>query len=200
MYLPFAATPVHWKGAIAIHSLHKEGIMTEERTGIITFKGNPMTLLGPELKAGDPAPGFTVVDTALNPVNLDSYAGKIKVLSAVPSLDTPTCDTETRRFNVEAGKLPGGVEVWTISMDLPFAQKRWCGEAGVSHRVLSSYNDEKFGEDWGVLIKAMPLRRVLQRAIFVLDKDNTLRYVDYCPEIAEQPNFDAALAAAGNLA
>src|SRR5512140_2665041 len=113
-----------------------------ERSGIITFKGNPFTLLGPELKAGDKAPDFTVVDNGLAPVTLASYSGKIKVISAVPSLDTPVCDTETRRFNQEAAALPGDVAVLTVSLDLPFAQSRWCGAAGIDRVItLSDYRE-----------------------------------------------------------
>ena len=111
-----------------------------ERTGIITFKGKPMTLLGPEIKAGDRAPDFRVVDNGLAPVSLADFKGKVKIISAVPSLDTPTCDMETRRFNQEAAKLPGDVVVLTISLDLPFAQKRWCAAAGIDKvRTLSDY-------------------------------------------------------------
>jgi thiol peroxidase len=171
--------------------------MTQERTGIITFKGNPMTLLGPELKAGDPAPGFTVVDTALNPVNLDSYAGKIKVLSAVPSLDTPVCDMETRRFNQEAAGLPDRVAVLTISLDLPFAQKRWCGAAGIDRVVtLSDYQERSFALAFGVLIKELKL---LSRSIFVIDEANVIRYIQHVAEVTHEPDYGAVLAAVRGL-
>lgn len=117
----------------------------QERKGVITFNGNPMTLLGPEVKAGEKAPDFRVVDTALAPVTLADFRGKVKILSAVPSLDTPVCDMETRRFNVEAAKLPGDIVVLTISLDLPFAQKRWCAAAGIDKvKVLSDYQDRSF--------------------------------------------------------
>ncbi len=165
--------------------------MTQERAGIITFKGNPMTLLGPELKVGDPAPGFTVVDTALNPVTLGSYAGKIKVVSAVPSLDTPVCDTETRRFNQEAAKLPDRVAVLTVSLDLPFAQKRWCGAAGIDRVVtLSDYQDRSFALAFGVLIKELKL---LSRSIFVIDEANVIRYIQHVTEVTHEPDYEAVL-------
>src|SRR5512140_127044 len=137
-----------------------------ERSGIITFKGNPFTLLGPELKTGNKAPDFTVVDNGLAPVSLASYYGKIKIISAVPSLDTPVCDTETRRFNQEAAGLPGDVAVLTVSLDLPFAQKRWCGAAGIDRVItLSDYRDRSFGLAYGVLIDELKL---LSRSIFVV--------------------------------
>jgi len=173
--------------------------MATARPGGTKLRGNPIEVQGEELKVGQKAPDFTLVGQDLGNVSLADTSGKVRIISTVPSLDTPVCAVETRRWQEEADKLGDKVEIITVSMDLPFAQKRWCGEAGVSHRVLSSYSDEKFGQDWGVLIKAMPLRRVLQRAVFVLDTDDTLRYVDYCGEIAEQPNFDAALEAAGKL-
>jgi len=146
-----------------------------ERTGIITFKGNPLTLVGPELKVGDKAPAFTVVDNGLAPKTLADYSGKIKIISAVPSLDTPTCDTETRRFNQEAAGLPGNVVVLTISLDLPFAQSRWCGAAGIDKVVtLSDYRDRSFGNAYGVLIKELLL---LGRAIFIFWMRMTLSVI-----------------------
>ena len=167
--------------------------MLQERTGIITFKGNPMTLLGPELKAGERAPDFTVVDTGLNPVTLASYAGKIKVISAVPSLDTPVCDTETRRFNQEAATLPDGVAVLTVSLDLPFAQKRWCGAAGIDRvTTLSDYRDRSFAAAYGVLIKELKL---LSRSIFVIDAQDTIRYIQHVPEVTQEPDYAAVIAA-----
>jgi len=163
----------------------------------ITFKGNPMTLVGPELKVGDAAPDFTVVDNGLAPVNLASYAGKVKIISAVPSLDTPVCDTETRRFNQEAAKLPGAVAVLTVSLDLPFAQKRWCGAAGIDKVVtLSDYRDRSFGLAYGVLIDELKL---LSRSIFVLDQNNTIRYIQHVPEVTQEPDYDAVLAAVRQL-
>lgn len=168
-----------------------------EKSGIITFKGNPMTLLGPELKVGDAAPEFTVVDNALTPTTLASYAGKVKIISAVPSLDTPVCDTETRRFNQEAANLPGDVVVLTISQDLPFAQKRWCGAAGIDKVVtLSDYRERSFGLAYGVLIKELLL---LTRAVFVLDAADKIRYIQIVPEVTAEPDYAAAIAAAKAL-
>jgi thiol peroxidase len=168
-----------------------------EKTGIITFKGNPMTLLGPELKVGDTAPDYVVVDNGLAVVTLSSFAGKIKIISAVPSLDTPVCDTETRRFNQEAASLPGDFVVLTVSLDLPFAQKRWCGAAGIDKVVtLSDYRERSFGLGYGVLIKELLL---LTRAVFVVDATNTIRYIQIVPEVTAEPDYAAAIAAAKAL-
>ena len=168
-----------------------------DRTGIITFQGNPLTLVGQELKVGDKAPGFTVVDNGLSPVTLSSYAGKVKIISAVPSLDTPVCDTETRRFNQEAAGLPGDVVILTISQDLPFAQGRWCGAAGIDKVItLSDYRDRSFGNAYGVLIKELLL---LTRAIFVVDASDTIRYIQVVPEITAEPDYAAVIAAAKKL-
>ena len=163
----------------------------------ITFKGNPMTLVGPELKEGDAAPDFNVVDNSLAPVNLASYAGKVKIISAVPSLDTPVCDTETRRFNQEAAGLPENVAVLTISVDLPFAQKRWCGAAGIDRVVtLSDYRDRSFGLGYGVFIDELKL---LARSIFVVDGSNVIRYIQHVPEVTQEPDYAAVLAAVRQL-
>ncbi|MDD5287236.1 MAG: thiol peroxidase [Desulfuromonadaceae bacterium] len=168
-----------------------------EKIGIITFKGNPMTLLGPELKVGESAPDFSTVDNALAATTLASYAGKVKIISAVPSLDTPVCDTETRRFNQEAAGLAGNVVLLTISLDLPFAQKRWCGAAGIDKVItLSDYRDRSFGLGYGVLIKELLL---LTRAVFVLDAGNTIRYIQIVPEVTSEPDYAAAIAAAKAL-
>lgn len=168
-----------------------------ERNGIITFKGNPMTLLGPALQVGDPAPAFTAVDTTLTPVGLDSHAGKIRVISAVPSLDTPVCDTETRRFNQEAAGLPENVVVLTISLDLPFAQKRWCGAAGIDRVItLSDYRERSFGLAYGVLIKELLL---LARCIFVIDANGIIRYIQQVPEVTSEPDYAAVMAAVKSL-
>ena len=168
-----------------------------ERTGIITFKGNPMALLGPELKVGDKAPEFQVVDNSLAPVTLASSAGKIRVISAVPSLDTPVCDTETRRFNQEAAALPENVVVLTISLDLPFAQKRWCGAAGIDRvTTLSDYRDRSFGLGYGLLIKELML---LSRAVLVLDAEGIIRYIQIVPEVTSEPDYDAVIQAAKAL-
>ena len=163
----------------------------------ITFKGNPMTLVGPELKVGDAAPDFSVADNSLSPVSLATYAGKVKIISAVPSLDTPVCDTETRRFNQEAAELPADVALLTISMDLPFAQKRWCGAAGIDRVVtLSDYRDRSFGLAYGVLIDELKL---LSRSIFVVDRNNKISYIQHVPEVTQEPDYGAVLAAARKL-
>ena len=168
-----------------------------ERSGIITFKGNPFTLLGPEIKVGDKAPDFAVVDNGLAPVSLASSAGKVRIISAVPSLDTPVCDTETRRFNQEAAGLPGDVVVLTISLDLPFAQKRWCGSAGIEKvTTLSDYRERSFGQSYGVLIKELLL---LTRAIFVVDAQDVIRYIQIVPEVTSEPDYAAVIAAAKSL-
>src|SRR5262249_45756131 len=140
---------------------------------------------------------FTLIDNDLKPVSLKDSAGKVRILSVVPSLDTPVCDQQTRRFNEEAGKLPG-VEVLTISMDLPFAQKRWCGAAAVTHvRTLSDHREGSFGQAYGTLIKEL---RLDARAVFVVDKQGTVRHAEYVKEVASHPNYDAALDAARKLA
>src|SRR5262245_50507005 len=168
-----------------------------DRAGAVNFKGNPITLSGPEIKPGADAPDFTAVDNGLQPVKLSQAKGKVIVLTAVPSLDTPVCDTETRRFNQEAGSLGGGVEVWTISMDLPFAQKRWCGAAGITAvKTLSDFREKSFGHQYGVAITSGPLAGVNARAVFVVGKDGKIKHVEYVPEIASEPNYTAALSAA----
>jgi thiol peroxidase len=169
-----------------------------ERTGLITFKGNPLTLVGNEVKVGRKAPDAELVANDLAVVKLSSlYAGKVCLLASVPSLDTSVCDMETRRFNEEAGRLGQDVVVLTVSMDLPFAQKRWCGAAGVQNvQTLSDYRQAAFGKAYGVLIKELHL---LARAVFVLDKPGVIRYVELVKEVASEPNYDAALAAAKKL-
>ena len=164
-----------------------------ERAGATTMKGNPLTLIGPQLVAGDHAPDFTVVDGTLSAVNLEKTGRNVRIISVVPSLDTPVCDAQTKRFNEEAAQLPG-VDILTISMDLPFAQKRWCGAFGVDRvKMLSDHRSGSFGESYGTLIKDL---RIHSRAIFVLDSDNIIRHVEYVKEVADHPNYDAALAAA----
>jgi len=163
----------------------------------VTFKGNQITLVGPELKVGDKAPDFALVDNGLATVNLSSFAGKVKIISCVPSLDTPVCDTETRRFNQEAANLPGEVVVLTVSLDLPFAQKRWCGAAGIDKVItLSDYREHAFGKAYGVLIDEL---RLLTRSIFVLDRDNVIRYLQHVPEVTLEPDYSAVLEAARQL-
>jgi thiol peroxidase len=175
--------------------------MAEGRTGAVQFKSNPVTLGGSEIKPGADAPDFVAVDTSLQPVRLSGARGKVVVLSAVPSLDTPVCDTETRRFNEEAGKLGGGVEVWTVSMDLPFAQKRWCGAAGITHvKTLSDFRDHSFAQNYGVLVKDGPLAGLTARAVFVVGKDGKVKHAEYVKEITTEPNYEAALAAAKQAA
>jgi thiol peroxidase len=164
-----------------------------ERAGATTLKGNPLTLVGPELKAGDEAPDFHVVDNSLKPVSLKDTSGQVRIISVIPSLDTPVCDAQTKRFNEEAGKLPN-VSIITVSMDLPFAQKRWCGAFGVDNvKMLSDHVDGSFGSNYGTLIKEL---RIESRAIFVLDPNNKIRHAEYVKEVADHPNYEAALAAA----
>ena len=167
----------------------------------VTFKGNPVTLAGQEVKAGQPAPDFTATDNSLQSVRLSDVRGKVVILSSVPSLDTPVCDTETRRFNQEAANLGSGIEIWTVSMDLPFAQKRWCGAAGVtSVKTLSDFRERAFGPAYGVEIKDGPIAGLTARAVFVVGKDGTVKHVEYVKEIGSEPNYDAALAAAKSAA
>ena len=168
-----------------------------ERPAGTTMRGRPLTLLGPELKVGDKAPDFDAVTDGLQPVNLQGTGSGVRIFSVVPSLDTPVCDMQTKRFNEEAAKLHG-VDIYTISMDLPFAQKRWCGAFGVDKvKMVSDHKTGSFGENYGTLIKDL---RIESRAIFVLDKDNTLQHVEYVKEVADHPNYDAALSAARSLA
>ncbi|WP_152394377.1 thiol peroxidase [Paenibacillus guangzhouensis] len=165
--------------------------MAQERT--VAFKGNPITLIGPELKAGDKAPNFTLSKNLLEEVSLQDYAGKIKLISVVPSLDTGVCDAQTRRFNEEASKLGDNVTILTVSADLPFAQARWCGAAGIDKVItLSDYKSNSFGEAYGVLIKEF---RLDMRAVFVIDANDTITYVEVLGEMTEHPNYENAIAA-----
>jgi thiol peroxidase len=169
----------------------------QEREGAITVKGDPLTLLGEQVKVGDPAPDCEVLDNDLSPVRLSSLRSKVCVICSVPSLDTPVCDTETRKFNEQAGQLGDGAVVLTISMDLPFAQKRWCGAAGIENvQTLSDHRDGEFGAAYGVLIKEL---RLLARAVFVVDKAGTIRYIQLVDGLTEEPDYDAALKAAKDL-
>jgi len=175
-------------------------MMADDRKGAVTLKGNPVTLSGPEIKVGQSAPDFSAVDPSLATVKLGDARGKVLILSSVPSLDTPVCDTETRRFNQEADKL-GDVEIWTISMDLPFAQKRWCGAAGITRvKTVSDFRDKEFGRSYGVLVKDGPLAGVDARAVFVVGKDGKVVHAEYVKEITTEPNYEAALAAAKKAA
>lgn len=162
-----------------------------ERPGLVTLKGNPFTLLGPELKVGELAPDFVVTANDLSPAKLSDFKGKVCVISSVPSLDTPVCDTSTRRFNQEATGLGPDVVILTVSMDLPFAQARWCGAAGVKNvQTLSDYKDAAFGLNYGLLIKEL---RLLARAVIVIDKEGKIQYTGLVKEIAEEPDYDAIL-------
>ena len=168
-----------------------------ERPGLITMKGKPLTLLGPEVKLGDPAPDFTVVANDLSDFRFSSLQGQVCVLSSVPSLDTPVCDIETRRFNDEAAGLGAAVKLLTISMDLPFAQKRWCGAAGVEHlKTYSDHREAAFGLAYGVLIKEL---RLLARAVFVVDQGGQVQHVQIVPELANEPDYEAVLQAVRQL-
>jgi thioredoxin-dependent peroxiredoxin len=170
--------------------------MADIRKGAVTLKGGPVDLAGPQLKAGDAAPDFSLQGADLGDVTLATSAGKTRIIATIPSLDTPVCHKETKLFNDKVKSLPN-VAVLCVSMDLPFGQKRWCGAEGVeSVTCLSAHKCTKFGEDYGVLIKGGPLDRVLARAIFVVGPDNKLKHVEYVSEIANEPNYDAALAAA----
>ncbi len=159
----------------------------------ITFKGGPVTLLGSEVKVGDKAPNFTVLANDLSPVTLDDSKGHVRLISVVPSIDTGVCDAQTRRFNEEAASL-GNVKVLTVSVDLPFAQKRWCAAAGIENvQTLSDHRDLSFGEAYGVAIKEL---RLLARAVFVVDSNDTVTYVEYVSEATNHPNYEAAIEAA----
>lgn len=160
---------------------------------VVTFKGNPMTLVGEEVKVGQKAPDFTVLANDLSPVTLQTYGGTVRLISVVPSVDTGVCDVQTRRFNEEASKL-NNVKVLTVSVDLPFAQKRWCGAAGLEDAVtLSDHRDVSFGQAYGVHMKEL---RLLARAVFVLNSKDEVVYVEYVSEATNHPNYEAALEAA----
>ena len=159
----------------------------------ITFKGSPLHLMGTLPTGGDKAPDFTLLANDLSPRNLKDYAGKRLVVATVPSLDTPVCDMEVRRFNKEAVALSGKVHILAVSCDLPFAQARWCGAAGASAvQTISDHRDSSFGQNYGVLIKEL---RLLARAIFIIDGTGMLRYVQLVPEMTSEPDYDVALAA-----
>jgi len=168
----------------------------EERQ-VSKMGGNVITLIGPELRVGDRAPDFTVLDNDLLPKGLDDFQGKIKLISAVPSLDTSVCDLQTRKFNEFAVDLSPEVEVLSISMDLPFAQKRWCNLTGCSRvETLSDHRYANFGENYGILIKEL---RLLNRSIFLLDKDDNIRYMEIVEENHNQPDYDSAMEALRTL-
>lgn len=157
----------------------------------ITFKGNPLTLAGSAPRVGEPAPDFEVLGNDLSLVKLSGLQGKIRVICSVPSLDTPVCDTEVRKFNEHATSLGDAVVVLAISMDLPFAQQRWCGAAGVKNvQTLSDHRDAEFGRTYGVLVKEL---RLLARSVFVVDKKGVIRYIQIVDELTNEPNYEAAL-------
>ena len=171
----------------SVHTYLKEELF------VTKFKGNDVTLLGNQVKVGDKAPNFTVLANDLSEVTLDSTKGSVRLISVVPSIDTGVCDAQTRRFNEEAAKLDN-VKVLTVSVDLPFAQKRWCGANGIDNvQTLSDHRDLSFGEAYGVAIQEL---RLLARSIFVVDSNDNVTYVEYLPEVTEHPNYEAAIAAA----
>ena len=158
-----------------------------------TFKNNPVTLIGNEVKVGDTAPDFKVLANDLSEVTLKDSQGKVRLFSVVPSLDTGVCDAQTRKFNEVATNLGGDVVIYTVSMDLPFAQKRWCGAAGIDQVItVSDHRTGSFGEAYGVLIEEL---RLLTRSIFVVDQNDKVTYVEYVPEATTHPNYDAAIEA-----
>jgi len=168
-----------------------------ERENLVAFKGSPLILVGDEVKVGQPAPDFTAASNDLSPYTLSDDKGKVVVLSAVPSLDTPVCDTETRKFNEIAASLGDDVEIVTISMDLPFAQARWCGAAGVERvRTVSDYKGADFGNKYGLLIKELHL---LARAVLVVDRQGVVQYVQLVPEVTEEPDYEAVIEAVRKL-
>jgi thiol peroxidase len=171
--------------------------MPQERAGAVTMRGNPLTLVGPELKQGDTAPDAKLLNKALQEVSIRA-PGKVRIVSVVPSLDTPVCDLQTKRFNDEAGKLGDAVEIVTVSADLPFAQNRWCGANGATKvTVLSDHRTMAFGDAFGTHVKEL---RLDARAVFVIDKQGKLAHAQYVKEIAEHPDYDAALKAAKDAA
>jgi thiol peroxidase len=171
--------------------------MTIEREAAVTLKGKPMTVIGPKLEAGDKAPNATLVANDGSTVSLDDYAGKLRLVSVVYSLDTGLCDLQTHRFNSEAANLGPDAVVLTISTDLPMAQKRWCGAAGIDRVItLSDHRLMSFGDAYGTHIEEL---RMEQRSIFVIDKAGIIRYAEYVPEVAQHPDYDRALAVAKAL-
>lgn len=169
----------------------------KERKGVVRMKGTPVTLLGPTLKAGEKAPEFRALDRELNEVGLKDFAGKVKLISVTPSLDTTVCDLQARWFNEEAAKLSDDVVVLNVSMDLPFAIERFCTTAGIDRvEALSDHRDGSFGQNYGVLIKEL---RLLARSVFVIDMENTIRYIEIVPEATHSINFEKALEAVDRL-
>jgi thiol peroxidase len=166
-----------------------------KRPNAVTFKGKPNTLVGPQLKPGDKAPDFACLTSGLEVIGVAATPAKARLFSVVPSLDTPVCSEQTRKFDKEVATLKDKVACYTVSLDLPFAQKRFCGEASISNmQTLSDVHNRSFGENYGVLIEGLPLP-LLSRAIFVLDKAGKITYCEYVPEVTSHPNYDKALEA-----
>lgn len=163
-----------------------------ERKGVITIKGNPLTLVGNEVKVGDKAPDFTVLDSSLNEVKLSDFKGKIKIISVTPSLDTPVCDMQLKRFEKEASSMSDDIVVINISVDLPFAISRFCGASGISKaKAFSDHRHLSFGQNYGLLINEL---RLLARAVIIIDKEDTIKYIDLVSEVTNHPDYDKALA------
>lgn len=172
--------------------------MPVERTGVVSFKGRSATLVGPEIKAGNTAPAFTVLATDFSEIKSEAFANKVAVLASVPSLDTGVCDAETKRFNDEAAKFGDTVNFVTISCDLPYAQKRWCGMSQADKvKVYSDHRDRSFGQAFGVYIKEAG---ILWRAVFVVNKSGVVQYAEYVPEMGQHPNYEKILDAVRKLA
>lgn len=170
----------------------------QERKGLITMHGKALTLVGTEVKVGQPAPDFEALDHDLSPVKFSTFRGKVCIILSVPSLDTGVCDKMTRTFNQQAANLSKDTVVLTISMDLPFAQKRWCGAAGIENvQTLSDHRDASFGRAFGVLVKEL---RLLARAVFVVNKESVVRYIQTVKELSNEPDYEAALKAAKEAA
>ncbi|MBI1883830.1 MAG: thiol peroxidase [Chlamydiae bacterium] len=165
--------------------------MSQERKGAVTFKGNPLTLVGPELKVGAQAPEFQLLANDLSVVNLASSKGKTRLFNVVPSLDTPVCDLQTKRFNEEAGRFPSQIQVYTVSCDLPFAQARWCGQAKADRiKFLSDHRDLSFGQAYGLWIKEL---RLLTRAVVIVDANDKVSYIQVVKEVTNQPDYEDVL-------
>ena len=172
-------------------------VSPQQRTGLVTLNGQPITLLGHPAKVGEKAPTFKAVANNMTVFHFHPGRGKVWILSSVPSLDTPVCSLETRHFNLVASTLGKSVGIITISMDLPFAQTRWCGASGANQiRLLSDHRDAAFGTAYGVLIKEW---RLLARAVFVVDRQGTLQHVELVPEVSREPDYEATLAAVAQL-
>ena len=167
----------------------------QKRSHAVTFKGNPLTLVGPQIKPGDKAPDFQCVTGALSLVGIGQTPAKARLFSVVPSLDTPVCSMQTKRFEESLGKLGDKVAAYTVSLDLPFAQKRFCTDANVTNmQTLSDVHDHSFGQNYGVLLEGLPLP-LLARSVFVVDKNGQVTYAEYVPEVTSHPDYDKALSA-----